>query len=110
MAFGSLVNMTSVGGGKDVKPEVGMGATYLGWTDREPYTVIAISKSGKTITVQEDIAIRVDNNGMSESQKYEFKPNPLGRTYNLRLTKKGWSCRGMQFALGYRSKYYDFSF
>lgn len=110
MAFGSLVNMMSVGGGQETKPEVGMGATELCWSDRHAYTVIEVSTSGKTIKVQADRAIRVDNNGMSESQEYKFERDPNGAVYTLRRTKKGWSSKGIRFALGYRSEYHDFSF
>lgn len=106
---GSLVNALS-GTPKDVVPTVGMGATELCWSDRHAYTVIAVSPTGKTVTVQADRATRTDKNGMSESQEYSFEPNPQGQVYHLRLTKKGWAYKGIRFALGYRSEYHDFSF
>lgn len=96
--------------GKNVKPEVGMGATLLSWTDRHPYTVISVSESGKTIRVQEDGYKRTDTNGMSECQGYEFHRDPNGQIFTLRLTKKGWSHKGQRFSLGGRDKYHDYSF
>jgi hypothetical protein len=107
---GSLVNHLLTGTGYNLKPVVGMGATHLMYTDRQACTVIWVSKSGKTIKVQEDHAERTDGNGMSECQTYEHKPNPKGEVYTVRLTKRGWSSKGARFALGYRSTYHDYSF
>lgn len=93
-------------------PEVGMGATQLCWTDRHAYTVVEV-KSPKRIVVQADKAIRVDSNGMSESQKYEFVPQPDAPKVTLTLRKNGqWKPvgGGNTFAIGYRSEYHDFSF
>lgn len=33
-------------------PKVGMGATVRGWSDRHPYEVIAVSPSGKQVTLR----------------------------------------------------------
>jgi hypothetical protein len=104
---GSLVNQLS--GDAAVTPEVGMGATELGWTDRHAYTIVKVI-SPITIEVQRDTATRVDKNGMSECQKYEFTPNPIGKVVRLRKTKKGWCYKGQRFAIGYRDEYYDYSF
>lgn len=109
MASGSLVNHLS-GTPAGLVPEVGMGATQLCYTDRHAYTVIEVSKSGKTCKVQADKAIRTDNNGMSEMQSYTFERNPEGAIVTLRKTKKGWTHKGQRFALGYRSEYHDYSF
>lgn len=109
---GSLINWM-MGGLQHPVPEVGMGATELCWSDRHPYTIIEISKSGKRMKVQADIAIRTDNNGMSESQEYEYKRDPEGAIRTLYLTKTGkWrELKGICFfSIGSRSEYYDFSF
>ena len=92
-----------------------MGATVIGYTDRNSATVIEVK--GKTLTVQMDEATRTDSNGMSESQTYEFTPNPNGakRVYTLRKNGQ-WIAQGDsiknggRIQLGSRSKYYDFSF
>jgi hypothetical protein len=92
-------------------PVIGMGATLLGWSDRYAYTVIAMSKSGKTITLQEDDATRTDTNGMSESQQYDYVRNLRGRIIKAFRTKShGWRHKRMKVLLGVRDSYYDYSF
>jgi hypothetical protein len=122
---GSLVNHV-LSGSKQPVPEVGMGATVFGWTDRHPATVIEVGMQGKypMLKIQSDKYKRVDQNGMSEMQTYEYTPNPEGsitmwvfkdgswkrgyvnpETERLSVEKKG---EGL--GLGFREKYYDFSF
>jgi len=110
--FGSLVNATSVTSGR---PEVGMAATILGWTDRHPATVVRVSPSGKTCWVRECIAKRTDSHGMSEVQEYEYSENPAAPEREFRLGKRGWREAGTRgkgngLRLGRREKYFDFSF
>ena len=110
-------------------PYLGQGATILGWTDRYPCTVIEIAykRDGSLdyIVVQDDDAKRIDKNGMSEDQTYEYTRNQDGATRYYRKDKRG-ICRAcvrngqtgrLVFAghsqglsLGQRDKYYDFSF
>lgn len=94
------------------KPAVGMGATICCWSDRLAGTVIAVSPSGKTVTVREDTATRLDGNGMSEAQAYSFAPCPNGRVFVFRLGKRGYRGpnKGNGLLLGTRQKYHDFSF
>ncbi len=95
------------------KPQIGMGATHLGWTDRTPYTIISISKSGKSFVMQEDKSTRTDKNGMSDAQSYTHESNPEGRTREVRMTKRGWrigGVRGDKVLVGVRTRYYDYSF
>lgn len=95
-----------------VKPEVGMGATKIGWTDQHPYTVIEV-KSARCIVVQADTSERADENGRSESQAYNYVADPTGETVALTLRKDGkWRVRGEEtlFAVGYRRRYHDYSF
>lgn len=115
MTTGSLVNLMMTNTAEknaEPKPEVGMGATIVMWTDRHAATVIEVSKSGKTIRIREDHAERTDKNGRSDAQSWSFTPNENGRTYTVRLTKRGWkvSGGGPSVVLGVRSEYYDFSF
>jgi hypothetical protein len=95
-----------------VVPVVGMGATLCYLSDRHACTVVWVSKTGKTIRIQEDTATRTDKNGVSESQDYTFTPNPNGAIHEARLTKRGWKVtKGTTLvSLGVRSEYYDFSF
>ena len=77
-------------------PAVGMGATLGVGSDRYPYTIIEVSASGKSITIQEDDAIRMDKNGpYTEMQTYSFAPNKNGGTYVARLNEHGrWRVGG----------------
>ena len=111
---GSLINLVS-GNATQAQPEVGMGATILGWTDRYAATIIEVLP--RQVTVQYDHATRSDTNGMSDAQAYEYTPNPHGRkeTYTLRKNgrwvRKGESLKdGGRLAIGYRDHHHDFSF
>jgi hypothetical protein len=96
-------------------PEVGMGVTQIMWSDLHPYTIIKILTS-KRIMIQEDQAKRIDGNGYySESQGYEYTPNPGGETKTLFLNKHGkWKerghARGSTFLVGIRKEYRDPTF
>lgn len=105
-----------MGSDPETKPEVGMGATILMWTDRLPATVVEVV-SPKKIVIQHDDAKRIDNNGMSEAQDYEFTPNldAAKETYTQRKdgqwVREGSPMKGgTRIILGARRKYYDFSF
>jgi hypothetical protein len=99
-----------------VTPEIGMGATRLGWSDRNAFTVIDIL-SPKEIRVQRDRANRIDNNGMSDCQTWEFQRDPEGSIYHLTLRSNGsWAQKGLGrknsdgWVVGMRDEYFDFSF
>jgi len=94
-------------------PEVGMGATLIHWSDREPATIIQVSPNGRKIVLQRDKAVRIDNNGLSDSQTYKYESDPEGAIYTASLRKDGsFKITGSKqiVAIGYRNKYYDYSF
>lgn len=94
-------------------PTIGMGVTIQYHSDREAGTIIQVTQNGRRIVIQEDSATRTDSNGMSESQTYEFSPNPEGTTHIATLRKDGtYRLQGSKerVYLGTRDKYYDFSF
>lgn len=92
-----------------VKPEVGMGATRCSYTDRYPYTIARVV-SERCLEVVADIATRTDDNGMSESQSYAYKPSSMP-PIRIRLGKTGWaSSSGDRFVIGSRRRYHDYSF
>lgn len=92
-------------------PEIGDGVTILHWTDRTAATVVWVSKTGKTVHIQEDNAKRTDSNGMSECQTYEFTRNTDAVVMHARLTPKGWKIvKGNRILIGRRDAYYDYSF
>lgn len=93
------------------EPEVGMGATILMWSDRHAATIVRVTKT--QVHVQRDKATRIDNNGMSESQRYTFEPNPEAAVEVFRKRKGNrWvlSGGGASLRIGDRSSYHDFSF
>jgi hypothetical protein len=116
---GSLQNHL-LSNSNSVQPEVGMGATQISWSDRRPYTIVEVV-SPKEIKVQQDNYKRIDGLGMSECQDYEFSPNPeagittlvlkkSSRRPNGRWVQKGDGINGVNFLLGYRDCYFDFSY
>jgi hypothetical protein len=112
MEHGSSTNWIS-SGFKDKPPVVGEGITVLLWSDRHPGTIVEVSKSEKTFWYQEDDAERTDNNGFSESQEYIYKPNPNNpkiKCQNRRRDGKWRDEHGNVVKIGYREKYYDYSF
>jgi len=107
------------------QPQAGMAATITGYTDRHAATVICWDSNKEIITVQQDTAKRVDDRSMSESQKYEFSPNPDGTKWYFRRNKKTnrwdrivlnaetgrWNKHEYGgLILGMRNEYYDYSF
>lgn len=109
MEHGSLQNLL-IASSNSNKPKVGMGATIVLWTDRKAYTIIEVSKSGKSIVIQRDEAIRKDSFGMSDSQKYEFRSDSNGVTESVRSYKGKWKSRIGKVIVGIREEYYDYSF
>ena len=103
---------------------IGMGCTLLHWSDRHPATVIEIFTKGKFsyVKVQEDHAVRIDKNGISESQEYKYARNENGSITYWRLKNDTWEnvyidpdtnrfkkgCGSICF--GIREEYYDYSF
>ena len=100
---------------KQLVPEVGMGATKLMYTDRQAFTIVEVSKNGKTITVQRDKAVRADTNGMSDSQAYTYERDTDGEKIKVSLRKDGrWRETGQRngtcFLIGHRDEHWDYSF
>lgn len=118
---GSVTNYLLSGTNGQPEPEVGMGCTFLMWTDREPGTIVSVKrfKSGaragqvSEIGVRHDKAIRTDDNGMSEVQRYRFEPDPEAGVIICKRRKDGsfQSVKsGYRVRVGDRSKYHDYSF
>lgn len=112
---GSVINFFMGNATTGTEPEVGVGVTLLSWTDRTAGTIIAATPN--VIVVQEDAAKRLDSNGMSESQHYEFSPDPSGRISVFTKRRNGQytldGCKtgeGNGLLIGHREKYHDYSF
>lgn len=55
---------------------VGMGATELSYSDREAYTVQRVVSENRVIVTRDKVK-RIDSNGPSDVQEYEFENTPL---------------------------------
>lgn len=115
--MGSLINMM-MANSESKNPQVGDGATILSYTDRAAATVVWVSADGKTVKITRDDAKRIDHNGMSESQEYEYTSNMNvddSTTYTLRkngtwVVKGSGYKNGRKILIGYRETYHDYSF
>lgn len=92
--------------------KVGDGVTINLYSDCHGATVI--KRTPYTITIQQDLAIRTDNNGMSECQEYMFERNPKGAISTYRWSNKyGCFCnsgdQSIKITNG-RYEYFDYSF
>jgi len=101
----------------EVLPVIGMGATAGYGSDSYPYTVIAISANGKTITVQADDHKPAPGHHYINNQVYTYSPNPEGETKVFTLRDNGrWVLKGegkkngLRLGLGHRRYYQDPSF
>ena len=107
----SMTNYLMSGTKGAPEPVVGMGATLLMWTDREPYTIVKVTPM--QVHAQRDTAIRTDSNGMSECQSYNFESNPTAAVEIFRKRKGGGYHKAgsnAQLRIGERDKYHDYSF
>lgn len=98
-----------------VKPEVGMGVTHCGWSDRDPYEIIEVIDD-RHIVVRELGYKLTDGSWQSEHQEYEYFSRPDGRVERLFKNQKGrWvrriGARGVDnyggWHIGHAEKYYD---
>jgi hypothetical protein len=104
------------------EPFVGQAATITSYTDRHAATVK--SWDGKILAVTHDQVKRVDDNGLSESQTYEYTTDFNGVECHYRRAKDGrwervffnnqtkrWKkTNSSGLILGFREEYFDFSF
>lgn len=115
---GSVINRI-IEASAQPEPYVGMPATICHWSDRSPVVVVEVAASGKRIKTAPVAYRRVDDNGMSESQSYEFDTEPIegARPKVWSLRKNGrWVEVGLAIgqgpglSLGHFAAYYDYSF
>lgn len=98
------------------------GVTLNYYSDEKPATVVEIDPKGKWIKVQMDIAKRIDKNGMSDCQEYEYFRDENGyiRTfYKTRMKdytlftdtgRSTYNSYGIYLSLKVRRKYFDYTF
>lgn len=100
-------------------PVVGMGATISVGSDRYPYTVCEVITENR-ILIQADDYRRTDKNGVSESQEYEYTPQPDSLRIEIKRRKdprylnawfgKGGKKNGERYYVGSRRCFQDPSF
>ena len=104
-------------------PAIGQGATICHWSDRTACTIIAVSKSGKTISLQADhgeldewkpqmipggFAAHCANN---HEQRYRYRHKPDAPIWEARLRKSGAyrTVNGERVVPG-RHQFHDYNF
>ena len=111
---GSLVNFLL--GNNDTEPKVGEGATIMLWTDRYAYEVVEYDPIEKKVVLQRYAPKRVDKNGMSDAQKYEYD-ELVDSFVTLRYKWGAWRQQApdgkwpkVNVVFGVKREYYDYSF
>lgn len=113
MSAGSLVNNVLENTNNNVVPEVGMGITVCMFSDRYAGTITKVSPSKKTFSFTRDKVVRVDKNGMSDCQVYNYESDPNGYEMKARIRKNGkykTEHTDCSIILNYRDSYHDYSF
>lgn len=87
--YGSLTNRLEENQNLVKELKVGTLATEYLYSDRHAYEVTKVV-SQENVFIRQLDTNRIDNNGMSDSQIYEFKSNPNNVEKELKLTKYGW--------------------
>lgn len=105
-------------------PTVGMGVTYCGWTDCEPFHIVKVHTDRKLTIRAADAVIdptwkpdfqpggfcgHVSNNS---DQCWLVTPGKDGATERvIRLGKKGWKDpTGARYSVGHARKFHDYNF
>ena len=70
-------------------PVCGDYATHFVGSDRYPYEVVYVSKSGKMVHLRPLNYRRIDDNGLSETQEYEYTQTEGGATMKATMHKDG---------------------
>ena len=115
---------------ENMRPEIGMKATHVLWSDSHAYTIIGVSKSGRVVTVQRD---RVEPLHKPEDlnfvpggfgghctnnyqQRWATFPDPNGAIRKFSLRKNGrWyevggPSEGPTLRIGQAVEFYDYNF
>lgn len=107
---------------ENVTVAIGDGVNERCYSDIHSWTVIAMSPSAKTLTIQRDKATRIDDpefvaGGFSahctnnRALKYDIEPDTDGETTKARLRNDGsyWTTGGRRIEPG-RFEFYDYNF
>ena len=105
-----------------LRPKVGMACNYRGYSDVEPWEVVEVNKSGKTITIRKYDTELINGDDLKfhaggfaahcsnqRNQKYTYTSNPKNATIQVRLSKKGFG-KGRFHVTHNPYKFYDYNF
>lgn len=91
---------------KKVVIEVGTLATGSYYSDCYPYEVIAITPSGKTVTIRRLDSEPAEGYDYFSNQVHTFTSNPNNEEIKVRLGKFGWkSSAGLRVSFGFAKEY-----
>lgn len=112
--YGLLQNRIMEEGAQKLKPEVGMGATFISYSDLDAGTIIEVV-SDVHIRVQIDASVQLDNQGQGCHHVYRYDRDPQAPIHDCWMRKDGkWhdekNMRGRVVRIGKREHYYDPSF
>lgn len=71
------------------EPTVGMGATILCWTDRHAATIVAWDPAKAVLQIRRDRAVAQGPVAFTESQSYQYEPDPQGALTTFRRRPSG---------------------
>ena len=112
----------------ELVPKVGMGVTYLMWSDRHPGTIVAVVYGGRGVSVQRDKCTvkpgKTYINTESQGDVWDIEPTVIEDGWDGRVqisnadrfTKRKNGCwvkegspmrSGQRIAIGYRERYED---
>lgn len=107
-----------------VTPQVGMGVTFCGWTDREPFEIVRVV-SAKCLEIR---AMRAEGGlkkdhvfipggfvghvvDQHSAQEWTITSNPEDSVLRIRLGAKGWrDAHGAKYRVGRACKFHDYNF
>ncbi len=107
-----------------IDPEVGLFCNWILYSDVEPFKIISISPSGKTLTIRgmdadlnPDFKCNTQIGGFgghtlnNYAQSYTYKSNKDGEIRKVSKTKKGWTRKSLRYRISETPcKFYDYNF
>lgn len=124
MRYGSLINEI-YSGGLGFQPVIGLGVTFLHWSDRTAGTIwnVYADRGDTIVEVSGDFATITQGSEQDGSAQYTYSARPLAPRTHYRQTARGWCrCRRIKtgfskrvdkddrIVIGTRNTYYDPSF
>lgn len=112
--YGSLTNRILENQGSP-EPEIGMGATEVMYSDREPWEIIGIERNRqgevRRITLRH-MSSKLPEGSPIGSNNWIITPDENGRVITIKKARKNCKSHNKwgNFILGFADKFYDWSF